>query len=141
VPLARHARWLDETLYLLWRAGVDTITWFRIVDEAPVPSYGDTNQSGLYRLDGRVKPAARAFRFPFVVEPVPGGGRALEAWGRSPIAGRVTIERRRGARWIAVRRVTAKRHGTFLVRVPASVRPGSLRARVGAERSLVWRAG
>ena len=141
VPLARHARWLDETLYLLWRAGVDTIVWFRVVDEAPVPTYGDTNQSGIYRLDGRAKPAARAFRFPFVVERVPGGGRSLEAWGRSPIAGRVTIERRRGARWIAVRRVTAGRHGTFLVRVPASVRPGSLRARVGAERSLAWRAG
>ncbi len=141
IPLARHARFLDETLYLLWRAGVDTIAWFRIVDEAPVPSYGETNQSGLYRLDGRAKPAVRAFRFPFVVERVPGRGRSLEAWGRSPIAGRVTIERRRGGRWIAVRGVTVRRHGTFLVRVPARVSPGSLRARVGAERSLVWRAG
>ncbi len=140
VPLALHARYLEETLYVLWRAGVDTITWFRIVDELPVPSYGDTNQSGLYRLDGRAKPAARAFRFPFVVERVATRGRAIQAWGRSPIAGRVTIERRRGTRWIALRRVTVKRHATFLVRLPARVAPGSLRARVGSETSLAWRA-
>lgn len=141
VPLARHARWLQETLYLLWREGVSLITWFRIVDEPPIPSYGATNQSGLYLLGGRAKPAARAYRFPFVVERAPGGGRRLDAWGRSPVAGRLTVQRRRGVRWIAVRRVSVTRHGTFLLQIPANSAPGSLRAIVGGERSLVWSAG
>jgi len=139
VPLARHARWLQETLYLLWRAGVDTITWFRIVDEPPVPRYGDTNQSGLYRLGGRPKPAARAFRFPFVAERA--GRRALRVWGRSPVAGRVAIERLRRGRWIAVRHVSVRRHGTFLLRVVRGRGPERLRARVRRERSLTWQAG
>jgi hypothetical protein len=136
VPLARHAHYLQQTLYELWRQGVDTITWFRIVDSPPVPSYGDSNQSGIYRLSGKVKPARRAFRFPFVVARIAGGGGGYRAWGRSPVAGRVTIERRSGARWVAVRRITVRRHGTFSVRVSARVARGSLRARVGTERSL-----
>ena len=136
VPLARHARYLQETLYELWRRGVDTITWFRIVDSAPFPSYGDSNQSGIYRLSGKVKPARRAFRFPFVVARIAGGGGRYRAWGRSPVAGRVTIERRSAGRWIAVRRVTVRRHGTFSVAVSARLARGTLRARAGSERSL-----
>jgi len=140
VPVARHARFLQEALYLLWRQGVGTITWFRIVDSPPVPSYGDSNQSGIYRLGGQVKPAARAFRFPFVVARRASGG--LVAWGRSPVAGLVTIERRRRGRWVAVRRgVSVRRHGTFHVPIARRPAPDRLRARAGGERSLVWAIG
>ena len=138
VPLARHARWLQETLYLLWRRGVSTITWFRIVDQLPVPSYGDTNQSGLYRVTGAVKPALRAFHFPFVAERTVANRRTLTVWGRSPIAGRVTIERSVAGRWVVLRNVTVRRHGTFLVRVSRRAGANRLRARVGSERSLTW---
>jgi hypothetical protein len=138
VPLAQHARFLQETLHLLWSEGVATIIWFRIADERPVPSYGETNQSGIYRLDGRAKPAARAFAFPFVVEHAAGG--RLRTWGRSPVAGRLTVERRSGVRWIAAGRATVRRHQTFELRV-AGDRAARLRARVAGERSLVWTVG
>jgi hypothetical protein len=138
VALAQHARFLQETLHLLWSQGVAAIFWFRIVDQRPVPSYGDTNQSGLYRLGGRAKPAARAFAFPFVVQR--SGGR-LRAWGRSPVAGRVTVERLRGGRWVAAGGTTVRRHQTFELRIAAHGAPDRLRARTGVQRSLVWTIG
>lgn len=137
VPEALHARYLQEALYLLWREGVQAVVWYRILDQAPGVDVGESNQSGLYRLDGTQKPAAQAFRFPFVIEPGRRGG--LVAWGRSPIAGVVTIERRRSGRWKRVRTTRVKRHGTFLVRIAGAARPDVLRARVGTERSLGWK--
>lgn len=137
VPAARHARYLEEAFYLLWRQGVDTITWFRIRDQLPEPSYAATNQSGVYLADGQPKPAQRAFRFPFVTEPA--GRRSLRAWGRAPVPGPVRIERRTGDGWRLVRTVQGRAHGTFLasVAVPRGTR---MRARVGDATSLSWPA-
>jgi hypothetical protein len=42
VPAAEHARWLADALYLLWRTGVDTVTWFQIRD---APANGDFSSS------------------------------------------------------------------------------------------------
>jgi hypothetical protein len=137
IPERRHARFLQETLYLLWTQHVETITWYRILDQEPGADIGETNQSGLYRLDGTVKPAAQAFRFPFVVEP--GRRGRLVAWGRSPIAGVVTIERRRNGHWRRVRTLRVRAHGVFLVAVAKVAKPDTLRARVGSERSLAWK--
>ena len=135
VPVAQHARFLEQAFYLLWKQGVDTITWFQIRDQAPLPSYAATVQSGIYFADGRPKPAQRAFRFPLVAERA--GRTALRVWGRAPVAGRVRIERRAGTSWRLVRTVRATRHGTFFARIPARSRT-SLRARVGSETSLTW---
>ncbi len=137
VPLARHARYLEQAFYLLWRQGVDTITWFQVRDQLPQPSYAASNQSGVYFADGRAKPAQRAFRFPLVAERA--GRTILRVWGRSPVAGRLRIERRAGSAWKLVRTVAARRHGTFLVRITARGRT-RLRARVGGETSLTWLA-
>jgi len=137
VPAALHARYLEESLYLLWRQGVATVTWFQIRDQLPVPSYAATSQSGVYLADGRAKPAQRAFRFPFVAERV--DRRTLRVWGRTPIAGSVRIERHAAGGWRLVRTVQAKTHGTFLLRLRARG-TASLRGRVGAETSLTWRA-
>ena len=119
VPAATHARWLQEAFFLLWRQGVDTITWFQIRDQLPAPSFAATNQSGVYLADGRAKPAARAFRFPLVAERAT--RRSHRVWGRSPLAGRVTIERRSGAGWRKVRTVQVKRGATFLLRIATTV--------------------
>jgi hypothetical protein len=135
VPAALHARYLEEAFYLLWRQGVDTITWFQIRDQLPQPSYAATSQSGIYFADGRPKPAQRAFRFPLVAERA--GRRSLRVWGRAPVAGLLRIERRTATRWQLVRKVAVKRHATFLVRI-AGGRP-ALRARVGNDVSLIWR--
>jgi hypothetical protein len=135
VPVALQARYLEQTFYLLWRQGVDTITWFQIRDQLPQPSYAATNQSGIYFADGRPKPAQRAFRFPFVAERA--SRTTLRVWGRAPVAGSVRIERRAGSGWTLVRTVRAKEHGTFLVRITARGK-ASLRARVAGETSLTW---
>jgi hypothetical protein len=138
VPLATHARYLEQALYVLWRQGVDTITWFQIRDAPPLPSYAASNQSGIYFADGRPKPAQTAFRFPLVAARA--GRAALLVWGRSPVAGTLRIERRAGLAWKLVRVVRARRHGTFLVRITARGRT-QLRARVGDRTSLSWLAG
>ena len=98
VPAARHARNVAEAFFLLWRQGVDTITWFQIRDQLPHPSYAATNQSGVYFADGRPKLAQRTFAFPLVAERA--GRGALRVWGRAPVAGLVRIERRAGRRWV-----------------------------------------
>jgi hypothetical protein len=135
VPAARHARYLEQAFYLLWRQGVDTITWFQIRDQLPQPSYAATNQSGVYLADGRPKPAQRAFRFPLVAERT--GRASVRVWGRAPVAGSVSIERHLASGWRRVRTVRVRAHGTFLVRIAARGRT-SLRARTGDETSLTW---
>jgi hypothetical protein len=131
VPAQRHARWLEETLYLLWKQGASAVVWLQIRDSAPHPSYAASYQSGIYLRDGRPKPAARAFRFPFVID----GARA---WGKSPASGRMVIERRTGNRWTRVTSFAARRGGVFLRRV-RPIRGASWRARVGDDVSVVWR--
>ncbi|HEU0317078.1 MAG TPA: hypothetical protein VFR49_07095, partial [Solirubrobacteraceae bacterium] len=136
VPVAVQARWLEEAFYLLWSEGVDTVAWYLIRDQPPVPDYASSYQSGIYRLDGRPKPSAQSFRFPFVVEPA--GRTTATAWGKAPVAGVVSIELQHGTRWVTVSTVPVAAGGVFVRRLPR--RPGStLRAVVGTETSLTWR--
>jgi hypothetical protein len=133
VPAGRHAQWLAQAFYVLWRQGVDTITWFQIRDQSARPSYAETYQSGVYRRDGRAKLAQRAFAFPFVALR---SGRRSRAWTRAPAAGTLVIERRSGARWRRVATVRVRRHQVVSRRVRAG-RGARLRARVaGAGTSL-----
>ncbi|MEJ7825958.1 MAG: hypothetical protein WKF48_11040 [Solirubrobacteraceae bacterium] len=136
VPEATHARFLEEAFYLLWRQGVATIVWFQVRDQLPLPSFAATSQSGVFLHDGRPKLAAVAFRFPFVAERA--GGKSLRVWGRSPRAGRVTIQRRAAAGWRTLRSVRVARNGTFHMRVTRATTRDRLRARIGTETSLTW---
>ena len=135
IPVARHARWAEETLYLLWRSGVEVVVWLSIRDSLPNPSYDTTIQAGPFYNGGKPKPAARAFRFPFVTERVSRG--RIRVWGRPPVGGTVVVERRSGSRWRPVVRVRARARGTFLRSVALRGR-ATLRARVGSETSLTW---
>ena len=87
VPEARRARWVADAFYLLWRQGVDTITWFQLIDSPEGRGYPYTIQAGLFSLDGRPKLSSAVFRFPFVAE--------RENRARVRIGGR----RRVGPRW------------------------------------------
>jgi hypothetical protein len=90
----------------------------------------------VFYLDGRPKPALRAFRFPLVARHV--GGAVVQVWGRAPAAGRVEIQQRIGSAWRTVTAFDVNTHFTFLTHF--THRGGvSVRARVGAETSLVWR--
>jgi hypothetical protein len=135
IPVARHARYAEETLYLLWKARVSVVIWLTIRDSPPNPSYDSTLQAGPFYLDGRRKPAATAFRFPFVTERT--SRSRVRAWGRAPVAGRVVIERRSGSGWKRVTSFRAGRRATFLRSLGLRSR-ATLRARVAGETSLAW---
>jgi hypothetical protein len=138
VPATKQARWLEQALYVLWQQGVDTVLWLQIVDSPPVPSYGATYQSGLYYLEGIAKPAAQAFRFPFVTRRLSRG--RIQAWGRAPRGGRIAIEQQRGSRWVVLRRLAMR--GDQVFDVVLSVRGrATLRAQADPVTSLVWTQG
>jgi len=137
VPAARHARWLAEGLFELWRDGVSTVTWYLIRDQDPVPDYASTNQSGLFLASGEPKLAARAFAFPFVATRRDG---RTELWGKAPRAGVVAIERLSGGRWQRVASVRAGGNRVFDRRVRTVPRRSLLRARQGQAVSLSYRS-
>lgn len=131
VPLPEQARWLEQALYVLSRQGVSTVCWLQIADDSGPGAL----TAGLYFAGGRPKPAARAFRFPFVV--VAQKHHPVRVWGRSPAAGIVRIERRGGPRWVTIRRIQVHRYGVFSATIKLRGHP-SLRAQIGSQVSLSW---
>jgi hypothetical protein len=135
VPIVQQARWYEQALATLWRQGVDTVLLLQLVDAPPVPDYASSYQTGLYYVNGQPKPAATAFRFPFVASRS-GHGTTL-VWGRAPVAGRLAIQRLTPRGW---RAITTLRVGTEQVFQRKIVQRGSvvLRAAVAGETSLTW---
>jgi hypothetical protein len=131
VPLRRQARWLEEALYVLWRQGVSKACWLQIADDA-APNGLD---AGLYFARGGPKPAARAFRFPFVVIAQKQG--PVRLWVRSPAGGTLRIERRSGHSWLTIRRVRVRPYGIYSSSIRLHGHP-TLRARIGDQTSLSW---
>jgi hypothetical protein len=138
VPTQTQARWLEQALFILWRQGVSTVLCLQIRDSPPIPSYAATYQGGLYYLGGAAKPAATAFRFPFVINRLTRS--RLQAWGRSPSTGKLTIEERRSGRWVAVSRLSLRAGQVFstTLRLTGSA---TLRARTASDTSLSWTQG
>jgi hypothetical protein len=136
VPAARQALWLQQAMQVLWKQGVDTINWFQIRDQAPVPSFSETYQSGVFLRDGRPKPSATAFAFPFVV--TSRTARTAKVWLRAPARGTIRLEKRVGGRWKPAGSVTASRHAVVQRSVTRSGAT-ALRARQGQLTSLAFR--
>lgn len=138
VPEQRHARWLAGSLYEFWRRNVQIAIWLGIGDQAPVPSFGSSYQSGVYLMDGRPKPAARAMGFPFVGEPLSRG--QVRIWGMTPRpTGTVTIERRRGRGWRKISTLQAR--DRVFTEVRRIRRGATLRAVAQGTTSLSWKVG
>jgi len=137
-PVQTDARWLEQAFYVLWSQGVHTILWFQVLDNPPVPNYQSTYQEGIYYLDGEAKPAAVAFRFPFVTTRL--SKTEITAWGRSPSSGSLMIEEQTGARWKVLRTVKVTTHAVFDTKL--AVRGAAvLRAQLGSATSLTWSQG
>ncbi len=100
LPLAKHARYLEEALSVLWRQGVSQVSWFQISDP-DTTAFSTTQQSGLFNLAGTAKPALRAYRFPFVADRK--GRRRIGLWLRAPAPGRVILEQLRDGDWRQLR--------------------------------------
>ena len=108
VPLPRFARWIEGGLYELWRQGASLALNLEVRDapyDATSPlAYG---QGGIFFHNGSKKRQAfTAFSFPFVVHRRSSG--RLVAWGKSPRAGTLTIERRRRGGWRKVMSLPVK---------------------------------
>lgn len=139
VPLYRQARWYEQDLFMFWRQGARVALTLQLRDSPRGKGYPYTSQSGIFFLDGRPKPAYTAFRFPLVARRL--GRDGVLIWGIAPNPGRVRVQVRRGGRWrtVAVVRARGRSH-PFVVRLRLHL-PAALRARLGAERSLVWKQG
>jgi hypothetical protein len=135
VPIAQHARWLEESFYSLWRQGVDTVLWLQVVDAPPVPSFDTTYQAGVFFQNGNAKPAATAFHFPFVAHRI--GGK-VRYWLVSPETGQITIQTKVSGQWrTSVRRNASA--GQVITGETSAIRGNLLRAAAGAQHSLDWR--
>jgi hypothetical protein len=133
--LRKQALYIEQALYLLWRQGAKVAINLQARD----PRYqqgAPQVYAGLYFSDGAPKPALTAFRFPFVTDRKSKG--ALRAWGKAPEGGRVTIQRKRGGRWRAVKRLRVGAGKVFSTKLRLRGKQ-RLRAVVGGERSLTWR--
>ena len=135
-PLLTQARWIEQTLYLYWKAGADVAINFTIQDSTLYPVTRNGFQSGLYFLDGSPKPALTAFRFPFVTERI--NKRTLRAWGKSPEAGKLRIQRQRGKRWATVKKLNVGKGGVFVTKLRLRGKQ-KLRAVVGGTTSITWK--
>jgi hypothetical protein len=120
-----QARYVEQALYELWKQRVKVAIHYFISDSDPY--------QGLFFSDGRKKPGFQAFRFPFVTERV--SRKRVRAWGRSPKAGKVKIQGKKGGKWRTLERIRVREDEVFMNRVRGSKQ---MRAQIGGEESLVW---
>lgn len=135
VPLGQQARWYEQAFYELWRQGVSTVLLLQLVDSPPIPNYATAYETGLYYLNGRPKPAATAFRFPFVTSR--SSSSKVLAWGRAPAPGQLVIEQLTGKKWKPIATLAVGWRRVF--EKTLTLRGGAmLRAQVGGQTSLPW---
>jgi hypothetical protein len=134
--LGAQARAIEDSFYQAWKDGASAVINLTIRDY-PGASSGqqDGSASGIFFADGRPKPSYTAFRFPFVTDRK--NRRTVRAWGKAPAGGKLVIQRKRGKRWRAVRKLRVRQGQVFLtkLRLGGSSR---LRAVVAGNRSLSW---
>ena len=103
IPVGRHARWLEDALYVLWKQGAKVVINLQVRDAAFDPQNPFVrNTAGVIFNSGEEKPAFRAWRFPFVTHRR--SGSKVGAWGIAPSAGELRIERKRGNDWRSIER-------------------------------------
>jgi hypothetical protein len=130
VPAKLEQRWVAETLYRAWQGGVSVFTWYSLRDQPYPASY---QQAGLYYECPQgvscdtPKPAAGAFRFPFVAYSA--AKRRVLVWGRTPegVPGKVQVQWLRGRSWKRLATLTTDSDGIFTARpsLPRGANPKS----------------
>ena len=141
VSTTAQAHYEEGAISVLAREGAQAILFWNARDDAPVPSYDETYQSGIYTRGLTVaqdvmKMSYTAFRFPFTAYRY--GGTAM-AWGKAAASGPVSVQRYIGAGWRPIATPTAGADGVFSKRL--HVATGTLlRAVQSAQFSLSWRS-
>jgi len=136
-PLQKHARWVEESLYLLWKQGAKVIVNLNLRDPAFDPHRRPDGQwtTGLFRNGGQAKPAYQSFRFPFVTNRK--SKKQVKAWGKAPIGGKLKIQQKRHGHWRTRKRLKVHRGKVFSPKLRVRGH-AKLRARVGSATSLPW---
>ncbi|MGE5747784.1 MAG: LamG domain-containing protein, partial [Solirubrobacterales bacterium] len=139
-PLDVQAAWIEQSLYLFWKAGASAAVNFQLGDTSDRPDAHAGFQSGVYFGDGslqygRPKPSLTAFRFPFVTERI--DNQTLRAWGKAPEKGTLQIQQQQGAGWVTIKKLQVSKGAVFATTLPSSGKT-AMRATVGASQSLVW---
>lgn len=135
-----QARYMAGAITTMAREGAERIYFWNLRDDAPVPSWDATYQSGIFARGASpaqdvAKPSYSAFRFPFTAYR---GAQSTRVWGKAPAGrARVTVQRRSGDAWRTVTRVRAGVDGVFVARVRVP-RGAQLRAVQGSEISRPW---
>jgi hypothetical protein len=130
VPVQEAARWLEQTFYVLWRQGVSHVLWYQLADSGK----GGYN-SGVYFKNGRAKPGATAFRFPFLTNRR--SRSSVVAWGRAPVAGTIKIERQDRHGWSVLTQFPVGHQEVFHLTLKLRGK-AKLRAVIGRSVSLTW---
>jgi hypothetical protein len=138
VPVAKHARWIQNSLYSLYRQGADAAIWLLLRDRPFGPDGVSEQQSGLFFLDRTEKPAFTAFRFPFVVERK--SKRKVNAWTIPPTDGSVEIQVEGNNGFSTAERIDGQAGEPLQTKVKLKGK-GKLRAVVNGEASLVSGVG
>lgn len=125
----QHARWIVQGLYRFWQDGASVAIYWGMQD------YGDFS-TALFYDNGKPKPAFAAFRFPFLTD----RGKSLIAWGKTPVRGRLLIQRKRGKGWKTIKSKKVQAGETFRVALPGRPK-GTFRAKVGKRISPAWKQG
>ncbi len=126
LPWNTQTRWVAEAMYLMSRAGVNTMIWFGLRDERRTDDrpYSETFESGLYLRgetmeDDTPKKVLKAFSYPFVAKKTRNGFRY---WGRTPDGSRsdsgkpkvkIFARKKGGSRFIKVATTRANANGIF----------------------------
>ena len=134
---AQVGKWATQALYILWSQGVNTVFWYMLADPATEPAAGwdSTYEEGLYNGNGTPKPAAAAFRFPFMTNRRTKG--LVQAWGRAPSAGTLYIQKLTHNKWTSIIKIKVKADQVFEAPIPLTG-SSSFRAVVGSVYSPAW---
>jgi hypothetical protein len=135
LTLRQQAKYVEQSLYLFWKAGTDVAINYEVCDTPFPDPEGNLLHTGLFLADCSPKLAATAFRFPFVLDRK--SKSKVSVWGRSPAKGKLTIEKKSKGGWRKVANLSVKRDKVFTSRLTARG-AGKYRATVGTETSLVW---
>jgi hypothetical protein len=138
VPPTKHARWVEEALYLLWKQGASVVINLNIRDPAYDPNHSPNGQwtTGVFFHGGAAKPAFKSFRFPFIAHRK--SRKLVKAWGKAPAGGKLKIQQKSHGHWRTRKRLKVKRGKVFTPTLRLRGRP-TLRAQVGGAISVPWR--
>ncbi|MBK5219283.1 MAG: hypothetical protein JJE35_05810 [Thermoleophilia bacterium] len=140
-----ESRWTAESLYRLWKLGIEYFFWYSLRDPEPEPELptSQTLASGLYFRGATVaqdqpKEFLYAFRFPFVAYPT---AKGLSFWGRTPSSapGKIAIQAWERGKWRTLHETKADSAGVFdglIRRSYGGNKRGSVRALYAGQTSI-----